>query len=164
MGGECMKWKLASLIIILLLSLSSGCQNDKLSQRIVETIDNKCDQGNGYCNVPIAEITDFKWDKMAIFGVGSSNKEVSEALGVEYEDSTDLMTGIVFAYNNKIVYKEDIPYNPERPSKLWITIEYVPGEPACMSYTPDNAVLIGTKKKGDNRFYYGLVANRKQGK
>ncbi|NPV90055.1 MAG: hypothetical protein HPY50_04675 [Firmicutes bacterium] len=156
-----MKWKMGLLILLILLS--SGCwDNNKLSQRIFETIDKKCEPGNAYCSIPIAEITDFKWDKMAIYGVGSSNKEVSAALGVEYEDSTDLMSGMVFVYNNKIVYNEGIPYNPEHPGKLWINIGFKPGEPSCLGVTPDNAFFIGSRENIDGVFYYEIEAKPMQ--
>jgi hypothetical protein len=43
---------------------------------------------------------------MLIYQVGSSTTAISEALGVEFKDSVDLMSGIVFVNKNKIVYKE----------------------------------------------------------
>jgi hypothetical protein len=89
--------------------------------------------------------------------VGSSNAEISEALGVEYTDSTDLVAGMVFVYHNKIVYKEEAPENPERPNKLQYIVGNEPPEPHYRIFTPDDAFFIGSKKETDGVFYYKIT-------
>ncbi|BBH21381.1 hypothetical protein Back11_27260 [Paenibacillus baekrokdamisoli] len=138
------------------LILLVGCQDKStLSDQIIKEIDSKC-MMNDYCNISLQEITTFKWDKMAIFQVGSSNSQISKALGVEYKGPTDLMTGMIFVLNNQIVYEEKIPYDPEHPSKLQILIERKPNEPSCVSFTLKNAVVQGEKEKIDGVTYYSI--------
>ena len=106
----------------------------------------------------IQQLTRFKWDKLVIFQVGSSNDEISKDLGIEYKSSTDLMSGMVFVYKNKIVYEKTLPYSPEHPIKIQYIIEKKPEDPNCVSLTPDNAVLKGSRDKIDNVFYYSITA------
>ena len=79
-------------ILISLILLVVGCQGgNTLIDQLIKTIDSKCKLSNN-CNISLQEITTFKWDKVAIFQVGSSNMEISKALGVKYKGPTDLMT------------------------------------------------------------------------
>jgi len=70
--------------------------NYNLRDDIIKTIDDKC-VNNNTCQIRMKDITNFKWDKVVIFQVGSSSEEVSKALGFEYNKSTDLISGIIFA-------------------------------------------------------------------
>lgn len=150
------------LLIIFLLLIGCQAKNTNMSEKIIKTIDNKCDQGDTFM-ISMKDITDFEWDKMVIFEVGSSNFEVSKALGIEYKESTDLMSGMVFVCNNKIVHEERVPYNPDRPEKLRYIVEHKPKEPNCTSFTPNDAVLKGSREKIDGVFYYKIIAVREEG-
>lgn len=142
------------LILVVTIMLLAGCQrgNINIRDRIINTINTKSNSNT--CDFSMKDITNFKWDRMVIFEVGSSNVEVSRALGIDYKDSTDLMSGIVFIYNNKIVYQERIPSNPEKPSKLNYVINNKPGEPNCVAYTLENCTLKGSKENIDGVMYY----------
>jgi hypothetical protein len=146
-----LKIKLIFLMIIILLC---GCKNDKaLNEEIMKTIDKKCKQSNS-CKIDMKEITDFKWDKMLIFDLGSNRNEISEALGVEYTESADLMYGMVFVFENKIVYDERLGYNPEKPEKIFYNL----GDNSSYKiYTADNAILKGEKdgEAGKYDYYIG---------
>ena len=144
---------LALLIVILIFAFSN---RSNLSNKIIKFIDNNCDVNN-ICILKIAEVTDFSWDKMLVYQVGSSNLEISEALGVEYKNLVDLMSGIVFVYQNKIVYKESIPYNPERPSKLLIYVGGIFGEPNNRVFTPHDAIFEASRREKDGQFYYKIA-------
>ncbi|WP_010681098.1 hypothetical protein [Acetivibrio cellulolyticus] len=145
------------LTVVFFAILFSGCaQNNKISDKIIELIDKQSVKDESVCNISIKEVADFEWDKMAIFKVGSSNKEISELLGVQYNDSVDLTSGIIFVSKNKIVYKEEILYNPEIPSKLSVSLDEQQPELNCIVYTPDNAILKGTRKKVDGEYYYNI--------
>lgn len=76
------------LIFLSILTLIVGCQGKDItmSNKIIKYIDENTKQRSS-CNIPIKEVTSFKWDKMVIFGLGSSNTEISKALGVKYNDS-----------------------------------------------------------------------------
>lgn len=142
----------ASVLLIALLIIIFPNKSN-LSDKIIKYIDNKGDKNN-VSIIKLNEITGFKWDKMLIYQVGSSRKAISKALGVEYKDSVDLMSGIIFVYNNKIVYEERIPYNPERPGKL----NWYPGNgfdtPNYRVFTSDDAIFRGSSNKIDGKTYY----------
>jgi len=131
-----------------------GCQpkDTILTKNIVKSIDNECGE-NGTCQIQMKDVTNFKWDKMVVFGLGSSNAEISKALGVEYDGPTDCVSGVVFVYNHKIVDEEIVPYYPEHPNKL----QYFVGEsgthedPSCLSFTPENAIFQARKEKLEKR-------------
>jgi hypothetical protein len=99
------------ILAVITIGLFNVNQRKKtnIGEKIINIIDNKCGQNNS-CNFMMNEITNFKWDKMLIYDLGSSNFEISKALGVEYKDSVDLASGLVFVYDNKIIFKEKALY------------------------------------------------------
>lgn len=151
--------KINTILIIFLFLLLFGCQAKEtyLTQNIIKSIDNGCGKNNT-CQIRMKDITDFKWDKMVVFQVGSSDVEVSKALGVEYKNSTDLISGLVFAYQGKIVHEERVPYDPEKPSKLNYIVKKQFEKPNSASFTPQNAIFRGTKETIDGVSYYSIIA------
>lgn len=150
--------KIRMLMLFLLLILVSGCQSESaLSELIIGEIDSKC-VIDGSCDIALQDVTTFKWDRVVLFQVGSSGEEVSKALGIKYKESTDLMTGIIFALGSEIVYEERIPYNPEQPSKLQIVIDKQSGTVNCVRYKNVNAVVKGQIDKIDGVLYYSINA------
>lgn len=151
------------MMLLLLINLViNGCQSTKtsLSEKIINEIDGNC-KINGTCVITMKEITDFKWDKMVVFGVGTSAVEVSQALGLEYTGSTDLMSGMIFVLNNKVVHEELEPYYPEQPSQLQYAVTKKQLEPNCVSYTVDEANLLAIKEEIDGRYYYQITNRSK---
>lgn len=147
-----MKITLLSFLILLVV----GCQGgNTLSDQIKRIIDSECKLSSN-CNISLQEITNFKWDKVAIFQVGSTNMEISKALGVEYKGSTDLMTGMIFVLKNKIVYEERIPYQSEHPTNLQIFIDKKTGDPNYVIITFDNSVIQGSKEKIEGVAFYSI--------
>ncbi|UKS27384.1 hypothetical protein LOZ80_00050 [Paenibacillus sp. HWE-109] len=160
LNGISSYFKICVMLLLVILA-SVGCSaKSNLTDKIIKEIDGECGE-NGTCTISIKEVTDFEWDRMVIFQIGSSKSEISKALGIEYSGPTDMMTGMIFVKDNKIVHEEIIPYYPEKPSKLWIVLDKTPKEPNCISFMVDNAVLKGIKKKDDNQFYY-RITNEKE--
>lgn len=110
----------------------------------MRAIDDKCNLGE-ICDIPLGKITTFKWDKVVVFQVGSPSKEISNALGVKYEGSADLMSGLIFELDHKIVYEELIPYQPDQPTNLQIIIDKKTNEPNAAVLDFDDAILAGDK-------------------
>lgn len=149
------------LILILILVYRSLRNDYKLSDKIVKVIESNTDNSN-VSLIRVKDITDFEWDKMVIFDLGTSNAEISEALGFKYKDTIDLMSGMIFVLKNKIVYQERIPYNPERQSKLNIIVNQDPKNTSCRTLLPEYAILEGLKEEIDGKFYYEIIPfNRK---
>lgn len=159
------KIKLRYLIVfvftILVIAFTLLCINVffskySLSIKIEKYINSNSDKNNDY-KFYMSEITDFKWDKMLIYQVGSSNKEISDLLGVPFNDSLDLASGIIFVYKNKIIYKEQQYYNPDKPYKLLFYIGEMYGQPKYGIYTPNDALFEGNRREIDGKIYYKIV-------
>ncbi|OKP94986.1 hypothetical protein [Paenibacillus sp. P46E] len=146
------------IFVAFLMLMISGCQKEKsLSDQIMHIIDDKCNLSE-ICDISLNEITTFKWDKVVVFQVGSSSEEISNALGAKYEGSTDLMSGLIFVLDNKIVYEEMIPYQTERPTNLQIFIDKKANKLNNVVLSFDDAILKGSKEKLDNVSYYSISA------
>ena len=143
---------LVLMVVIIIVALSN---RSSLSNKIIKFIDNNCDKNNA-CFIKMLEITDFEWDKMLIYQVGSSTTEISEALGVEFKDSVDLMSGMVFVKENKIVYNQSIPYNPERPSKLLLHVGGIFREDNNKVFTPNDAIFKGSRIEKEGQLFYKI--------
>lgn len=149
------------LILMLSIVLLTGCNtmNNKINEKLIKAIDEKCGQ-NDSCAISIKEITNFEWDKVAIFGIGGSNSEISKLLGVNYNDSVDLKSGIIFVLKDNIVCKQDYSYNPEihDNNKIFIFLDKKPYDPNCFILTPDKSIIKGYRRKVD-RLYYYMISN-----
>ncbi|OPX43988.1 hypothetical protein CLHUN_20130 [Ruminiclostridium hungatei] len=154
--------KLNTIFLIILILVLVGCQTKEsyMTENLIKAIDNECGEKNS-CQIQMKDVTNFKWDKVVIFQVGSSNKEISKALDAEYKGATDLISGMVFVYNNQIADEELVPYDPENPNKLQYFIEKKSGEPNCLSFSADDAVFEGSKDKIDGTYYYKITARTK---
>ncbi|MFC3800911.1 hypothetical protein [Cohnella sp. GCM10012308] len=142
--------------------LIAGCSAPiSLADSIMKGIDLRCGELSS-CSISMRDITDFKWDKVVVFQVGSSNPEVSHALGFEYHGSTDLMSGIIFVSDNKIVAEQQIAYYPEKPSKLQVNLEQDPNDPNCASFSSENANFKAGKVVIDGKTYYELNPSTKR--
>jgi|GEM_PF-2335207 len=156
----CFSTYLTFIIVMLSLTLFMvGCQDfaapSKLGAKIIQEIDENC-QNAATCTISMKEITDFKWDKLVFFRLGSSRVDVSQALGFEYKGTTDLMSGMIFVLNNEIIHEERSPYYPDHPTKLQYAMTNIQNKPRCVSYTYDEAILVGSKEKIDDHVYYEL--------
>ena len=107
-----------AILAILFLLLIVGCNfQKKVSNKIIDTIEKQ----NGACVIDMKDIVTFEWDKMVIFEPACSQGEVEKALGVDIEGFKE-GSGFVFSHQNRVVYKEFFPYNPEKPELLQIRI------------------------------------------
>ena len=145
----------STFIVVIIIS-----EKGKLSNRICETIDDKCDENNE-CIIKMDEITDFAWDKMLLYQVMSSESEISQALGVEFNDSVDLSSGMIFVKNDEIVYHESFFSDPDHLSKLQIYVGLIAGEGEKYPvFTPDDAIFVGQRRESDGKFHYWIKPNK----
>lgn len=156
-----MKKKLCSIIIVIIVIIvlvmlrKSLSSNNKLSDIIMEYVDNNADKNNNSI-LSMKNITDFKWDKMLIFMEGSTNSEISEILGVEFNDCIDLSWGMIFMYKNKIIYKESIFRDPDHSEHKLLYLNC--GQPKFIEYTPDDCIFEVNKKIISDNYYYYIIA------
>ncbi len=56
--------------------------------------------------INISDFTNFEWDTLLIFQYPISAQDIENAIGVKYEGSLDLTSGMIFVLDDKIVYDE----------------------------------------------------------
>ena len=150
--------KIYIINVIVFIIMFVGCSSKyNLSDDIIAEIDKNYNEA-GSCEIALNKITDFQWDKCVIFDYGSNNSEISASLGVDYNGIVDGHSGIVFAYDNEIVYEETKPYNPDHPKNFDYCVEKTLGGPTFISFSYDDAILEGTRRKVDDRYYFTLTA------
>lgn len=54
----------------------------------------------------LSDFTDFDWDTVFIFEYPVSYQDIENAIGVKYEGSLDLASGMIFVLDGQIVYDE----------------------------------------------------------
>jgi hypothetical protein len=128
-----------------------------INEKIIDLIDKKSGNKN-YCTFNMCEVTNFNWDKMLVYDLGSSNLEISKALDIEYKESVDLMTGLLFVNDNKIIFKEQVLYDPEHPNKLQYIVKDCNNnvEPSYRLFLRENAIFKGIKSEVDGVYYYRI--------
>jgi hypothetical protein len=145
------------VIILIGMVLLTGCgkiQNHKIKNKIISTIDMKC-QNTNECTISIKKITDFDWDRLVLFNEGASRQEINSVLGFEYRGDTDLKILTFFLYKGKIVYHEEEDYDPEKPSKLFV--QYPNPKLHHMKFSADKAIFKAKKEKIDGEYYYTIT-------
>lgn len=93
------------LLLIVWLILS-GCSNHKsfLQNDMKVYLDNNYKENETI--ISISDFTNFKWDTLLIFQYPVSAQDIENAIGVKYDASLDLIAGMIFVQNGKIVYDE----------------------------------------------------------
>ena len=126
---------------------------------IIKYIDTNCND-DGSCTISIDEFTFFKWDKMIIFQAGCTNEEISEALGAEYKGPTNYISGIIFAYKNRIKFTNTQWRDPKQTFNYklgWHTNNKGLNLPKFKVLTPENAIFEGKKIEIDGVITYKIM-------
>lgn len=128
------------------------CSAESITERIIADVEGHCSAARTCMSaISMKSLTPFVWDRLAIFKVGSSNAEVSSALGIAYPDATDLMAGLVFANDGSIVHRERFPYYPEKPDRLSFDLK---GHVTAQAFSPGDARFKVEKEIIDGKSYY----------
>ena len=171
-----MKRRILYSLSILLIFISS-CGNTKLSEKIINHIEQNIYLEKvempvrefeyfAECEIKISDFTSFQWDKLIVFNSGTTADQICNELGISFKDSLGLKFGVIFLYNNKVVYKEY--YNPgvEKPVRFTIITS---GKFSNITeytlplkfrvFTPEEAVFIGYAYIYNNTHYYFINAD-----
>jgi len=135
------------VFIIALLSLVS-C-NHSLKHKI----HNYC-LDSTKCELKLADITDFKWDKLYVFDYFQTDSLIDRVIGVHYS-SKNYPFGAqkyIFLYKNDIVYADEVEYMVSVPTKDDDYIIKMPEHAVYMIFTPDNALFDLSHKYGAGSF------------
>ena len=98
--------------VLFLSIILPSCKDNSIASKLYE----KCDEQNK-CIRLVKDVTNFKWDKVYIFSVGTSLEDIERTLGVPYKQWQDIGDRIIFVEKGKAVYHEEyFPY-PEHIEK-----------------------------------------------
>lgn len=146
-------FSLAALFAASLHGFDRGRREGAIRENLVRLIDT-CSAGAS-CKVSLGAVTDFEWDRVAVFEVGATPARLSEALGAKYSGETDLTSGVVFSKAGAVVHEETFVLDPEKPAKLRYDVEdaaHVKG------YSRAEANFEASKKSIDGTAYYTIHA------
>lgn len=145
------------LIIVLILFCFLSCnKRGKLSETIINKIDLICDEKE-YCMIDLNELVNFEWERAVFFESSCTSESISKLLGIDFNEIHNLNYGMIFAYQNEIVYKEIFLEPVETPNRFWIRVfDDKKDIGSCVLVTPENAVLYAHRSFYDreNRYYY----------
>ncbi len=138
--------------------------NHKLYDRVKDFADKRsCENGN--VDVALSDLTDFDWDKAVVYVDLMLGKEIEDAVGIKYDKTLDMSSGIVFVKDKKIVYEEDfsVVYSGPHPKRRKFFIEPYKNDDANRKVRvfARDAVFECFKYGSDRRddyFSYGLSA------
>ena len=104
---------IAVIILLTIAVIYTGYISRKhiVRRDIIQTIDILTEQETE-CVFKLSEITKFKWDKVAYFEYPVTELQISDALGVTYKDSTDLLEGFIFVYEGRVVHTDVVSIAP----------------------------------------------------
>ena len=147
--------KKAFVFLILIVLVVCQAAKSRLTENIKKTIDENGGE-SVYCYFNMRDVTDFQWDKMVVYDPGASNDEISEALGVSFTDTTDLICGMVFVFEDAIVHNEKISFlSNHKPDRLFISLEEQ--EQNWKLITADNAIFRGSKSHNGSYYTYSII-------
>ena len=104
--------KLLLPFIILVICMLAGCSNNAISKKVIDGID--IVEDDKYI-VNMSELTDFDWDTLVAYSEDTDKDSLKEFFkenfNINLKEEYEYESGLVFIYNNKIVYKETYDEN-----------------------------------------------------
>ncbi|SCH62897.1 Uncharacterised protein [uncultured Clostridium sp.] len=144
------------MLFIMLVTILGGCksQNVSLQKDIFSYLDENMQEKT--C-VKISDFTQFEWDTLLIFRYPITQKEIEEAIGVRYEGSLDLTSGMIFVLNNEVVYDEIFKnaYTALTPLLIY-PYEDINYSKKYAAFSPDTAIFECEKVTSGEMYGYRL--------
>jgi hypothetical protein len=137
-------------VLILLLT---GCGSNSLEDKIAL----KASSCTEPCLISLAELTNFKWDKMYASDLPSTLEEINRVIGTEYPYYEEFTRPIIFLNEGKIIYHENNPSNIEGVIDGQVIFGNATDTTKFRVFTVDKAVFKVRKRKSNNKSYYELL-------
>ncbi|MBS1527139.1 MAG: hypothetical protein JST19_15915 [Bacteroidetes bacterium] len=146
--------------LIFVITILPACKRS-LQNKLSEAIENNCGKNpRKDCRIILANVTDFKWDRVYLFGSWTTPDAISSKLGTGYDDdgTYDDTQRLIFTRGSRIIYEEDINYlNGDK--KIMFNIPDDSIFQRKRYYTSEQAVF--NVERGDDEFSkYTLSASR----
>jgi len=144
------------IFIVVLACIIISKRKESLSFKITRYMNNNY-TGNKI-EIELKEFTNFEWDKVLIYEYPTSAQEIVEALGIDkYEGNLDLMSGVIFVKEDKIVYEEIFKQDYVSTPRFYI---YASKKTSLYEnnrvFTYENSQFEGLKKDDTGYAYYHL--------
>ncbi len=112
-----MKVKYLGCLLLFLLILVS-CERS-MHSRVIKAVQINCSDSKK-CQISIDKLTNFEWQKMYIFGQITTQDEISDAIGFEYNGTLvpEDENRIIFCSNNKVTQEDTWSYKTSGGSIL----------------------------------------------
>ncbi len=160
---------LISLVVLFLIYFIFFYKWD-VKEAIASYADDNC-QVNKDCMIDLQKITPFNWDRAYIFSRGITRKDISDAIGMNFQDMFDVGVKYIFIKDNQIVYFQDYFPDLDYRDKNQVIPKfagYLVDEeyPSYYFLTKDNSQLLikisdGVYRK-NNTFYEISPSNKNQ--
>lgn len=142
-------------VILIVFFITVYPRNNQVEQRIIDYI-NENYQGENVV-IDLKHFTDFDWDRVMIFKYPTTAEEIENELGVQYEKSLDLTSGIVFVLNDEIVYDEVFENDYDGPPHFFIYPQSdINAKTNYRVFSKEDADFLGEKRTHENGTYYVL--------
>jgi hypothetical protein len=142
-----MKKILVSLMGISLLA--TGCASERVEARIAAKIHRDCRAG-APCTIRLADVTDFAWDRVCVFGYGARAEQIERAIGTAYPNWVEFTRPMIFLSDARIVYSENAPDDVEQPIAGGVYFDVAQSD-GYRCFTPESAIYrverVGRKAK-----------------
>jgi len=104
--------------LISLVACDQGFQGN-LKDKIHQTC-----SSSEHCKINLGDVTDFEWDNMYVFALGTTHDTINKVIGVNYIYWEDMSASLIFTKANTISYFENYVCNdPESQTTQLINFE-----------------------------------------
>ena len=136
--------------LILTVSFVGCTKNSSIERKLREQI---ADCKSQSCLIPIAQVTDFKWDKMYVFNHPSAPDVIDHALGIHYPYYVEFTRSIIFLNKNQIVHYENNYSKAEGPTDGEVLFDY-PDSLNYYIYKPAQVIFKVKRDTSKNTPYF----------
>lgn len=153
-----LKRAIAYMMLVGVIMMFFGCTNRSTS--IGEAIGSfaKKSSNNEQIEIRLQDYTKFDRDRVLIFKYPTSAYEVEQALGIKkYDRSLDLMSGMIFVADNKVVYEEFFEGNENKTSPFIIyPYKDINQSSKYRVFLKDEAIFLCSITQRENGEFYRL--------
>lgn len=152
--------RLSKIALIGLILIITSCK-ESLEKNLIDAIDVQCQNPKTDCKLSFKNVTEFKWERMYVFGSWTTSKEISNNLHIAYNgnDVPDNHTRLLFVNDKSVVYEEDeIQLDNFKSNIIFHELVDYMATAKIDYFTPTDAIfnVIKEKKKCQNCFLYSV--------
>lgn len=109
------------LVFMIVLMLNCQSCNTLRDDKLDDYVENVYSNCKDKCILNFNNL--FVYDKLYVFGVGTSNEDVSKIIGFKYSGDKDISRLILFVKNKTIVYEQNLVFNDSEPYKVFFVTD-----------------------------------------